>query len=424
MTPPSASDTDVRKTILVIGTYDTKSEDLAFIAEKIEGLGGAVVTMDTSVLGPSPVHAALSRHDVAAAAGTTIDGVIGSGDENAAIRLMSLGAARLTADLHARGAVDAMIALGGTLGTDLALDCARALPLGVPKVIVSTVAFSPLIPADRLAPDVQMILWAGGLFGMNAIGRSALAQAAGAVLGAARAAEPPRTKRPLIGMTSFGLSCLTYMRRLKPALDGRGFETAIFHATGMGGMAFERLAEAGAFAAVLDLAPQELGNHMFGSAVNAGPDRLRGAGRAGVPQIVAPGCLDLVDLAAWQDLPARFAGRPVHDHNRLLKSAVLDADERCLVVEEVGRRLAEARGPVRFVLPARGLHAWDQPGGPAHAPDALAAFMTAARRAIRPPAILTEIDAHINDDAFADAVLAIVDGWVADGTLPDPQTET
>lgn len=186
---------------------------------------------------------------VASAAGTTLASVRASRDENEAMSCMAAGAAVLAAGCRARGEIDAMIALGGTMGTDLALEVAAALPLGMPKLVLSTVAGSHLIAPERISPDIIMMLWAGGLYGLNSLCRSALAQAAGAVVGAARAALPPERGRPMIGMTSLGRSCLSYMEPLKPALEARGFEVAVFHTTGMGGRAFEALARAGQFAA-------------------------------------------------------------------------------------------------------------------------------------------------------------------------------
>jgi uncharacterized protein (UPF0261 family) len=279
------------------------------------------------------------------------------------------------------------------------------------------VSFSPLIPADRLAADIQMILWAGGLFGLNSVCKSSLSQAAGAVLGAARAVQPPRQDRPVVGMTSLGSSCLSYMKPLKPELEKRGFEVAIFHATGMGGMAFENLAAQGAFAAVMDFALPELGNFMVGSVVNSGADRMLNAGRSGIPQIVAPGCIDLIDFAAWQEVPERFRDRPFHAHNRLIASAALTAQERRLTAREIGRRLSQSAAPVHVILPAGGIEEWDKEGQPAYDPEGLAAFLDEMRKAILPPVGLTEIDAHINDRAFADTALEIFDAWVADGTV-------
>ncbi len=406
-----------RKTILIVGTYDTKFDELRFLADCIERQGGATLTMDVSVLGEPACPVSVSKHEVAAAAGSSINAAMAAGDENEAMQIMARGGARLTARLHREGNIDGMIALGGTMGTDLALDCARALPIGVPKYIISTVAFSPLIPADRLSADIQMILWAGGLYGLNAICKSSLSQAAGAVLGAARAAEPALSRNPVVGITSFGSSCLAYMKWLKPELEQRGFEVAIFHATGMGGMAFESIAAEGGFAAVMDFAPQELGNWMFGSAVNSGPDRLLNAGRRGIPQLVAPGCMDLIDFVGSQELPQRFSDRQFHAHNRLIKSSVLNAGERRETAREIGRRLSQAKGPVHFLLPKKGLEEWDKEGGPTHDPDGLAAFVDEARKAIMAPTRLTEIDAHINDKVFSGKALEIFDAWVSDGTV-------
>ncbi|MCB1428937.1 MAG: Tm-1-like ATP-binding domain-containing protein [Nitratireductor sp.] len=408
---------EVAKTILVTGTFDTKDPELNFISECIGRLGGKVITMDVSVLGDPSTPTDISKHAVAAAAGKTIRDAIEAGDENHAMQIMADGASRLTADLHAQGRIDGLIALGGSMGTDLALDCSRALPLGVPKYVVSTIAFSPMIPPERLAPDIQMILWAGGLYGLNPVCRAALSQAAGAVLGAARAAEKPSGSKPLIGMTSFGKTVLRYMTHLKPALEERGFEVAIFHATGMGGRAFEALAAEGAFAAVMDFAPQEVGNHLFGSAITAGADRMSNAGRAGIPQLVSIGCHDLVDLVGWQDVPERFKARPAHAHNRLLTSVVLDGAEREMVAQAICGKLGEAKGPVTLVLPLKGGNEWDRDGAPLADPQGLARFVAAIRAHCPGNVNLVELDAHINDVAFSDKALEILDRWTADGTI-------
>ncbi len=403
--------------ILIVGTYDTKDDELSYLAECIRAQGGRALTMDVSVLGDPAAPTDWSKHDVAAAGGSSIAEAIASENENRAMQIMATGAATLAARLHAEGRFDGVIVLGGTMGTDLALDVCAALPLGVPKYVVSTVAFSPLIPPERLAPDIQMILWAGGLYGLNSICKSSLSQAAGAVLGAARAVTPPSAERPRIGMTSFGKTVLTYMVALKPELEARGFEVAVFHATGMGGRAFESLAAEGAFAAVMDFAPQELGNHIMGSAISAGPDRLTAAGRAGVPQIVAPGCYDLVDVVGWHPLPARFEGHETHAHNRLLSSILLGPDERREVARAICGQLSRATGPTTLILPTRGCNEWDRVGAPLHDADGLAAFLEEMRAACPPNAKLLELDAHINDAAFAEAALDVLDGWIADGTV-------
>ena len=210
------------------------------------------------------------------------------------------------------------------------------------------------------------------------------------------------------------------MKRLKPALEDRGFEVAIFHATGMGGMAFENIARGGGFAAVMDFALSEIGNLYAGSVVNSGEQRLRSAGGAGIPQIVAPGCIDLIDFAGWQDIPERFLDRPFHAHNRLIKCSTFNAAERRETARFVAERLAGARGPTHFILPAGGIEEWDKLGEPAHDPEGLAAFCDEVRKVMKPPVILSETAAHINDQGFADLALSILDGWIEDGTVADP----
>jgi uncharacterized protein (UPF0261 family) len=405
-------------TILVAGTWDTKNAELGYIRDVIVAQGGRVLAMDVSVLGEASAPVDITKHHVAQAGGSTIAAAIDAQDENIAMQIMARGAAALAFQFYAEGKINGAIVLGGTMGTDLALDLCSALPLGVPKYIVSTVSFSAMLPPERLPADVQMILWAGGLYGLNSICKASLSQAAGAVLGAARAAEMPDTTRPMIGMTSFGKTVLTYMVALKPALEARGFDVAVFHATGMGGRAFENLAAAGRFAAVMDFAPQEVGNHLFGSAISAGPDRLTGAGRLGVPQMVSIGCCDLVDLVGWQPLPDLFADNGFHAHNRLLSSVVLNADQRRMVAREICAKLATAQGPVTLILPKLGAHEWDRDGSPLRDKSGLAAFLDEVKSNLPPNVHVLDLNCHINDMEFTDAALKVVDGWISQGVLP------
>ena len=405
------------KTILVIGTYDTKDDELGFLADVIHAQGGQVIMMDVSVLGDPSKPTDYSKHDVAQEGGSSIEVAIASGNENHAMQIMAKGAALLTARLFTDGRFDGMIVLGGTMATDLALDVCCALPLGVPKYIVSTVSFSPLIPAERLAPDTQMILWAGGLYGLNSVCKASLSQAAGAVLGAARAVQMPDPDKPLIGMTSLGTSALKYVTPLKPALEARGFEVAVFHATGMGGRAFESLAGQGTFACVFDLCTQELGNHVNGSNISAGADRLPSAGLNGTPQSVAPGCYDLVDIVGWKPLPDKWSDHMKHEHNRLLTSIVLDDDERKSVARAHSEQLAKAMGPVAMLLPEHGLGEWDRAGADLHNQAGLDAFLLELENTLPSNVVAHRIDCHINDAAFADKALEVFDGWRASGLV-------
>jgi len=405
------------KTILVIGTYDTKNDELEYMADRIREMGGAVLTMDVSVLGDPDNPTDYSKNDVAEAGGSSIQTAIDSGSEHVAMEIMSNGACALVKQLQTDGTFDGVVILGGTMGTDLALDVCQVLPLGVPKYVVSTVSFSAVIPAERLFPDIQMILWAGGLYGLNSICKSSLSQAAGGVLGAARAVEPPKGDRPIVGITSLGTSCLKYIKVLKPALEKRGYEVAVFHAMGMGGMAFEQIAAQKGFVCVMDFAGCELGNLLAGSVVNAGKDRFLNAGRAGIPQIVAPGCMDLIDFAGWQEIPEAFQDRPIHTHNKLIKNTYYNIKERREIARELNKRIGESPAPVHLILPNQGIEEWDRPGGDCHDPEGLDAFMDELRTTVANTIQMTELECHINDVAFTDLAMEIFDGWVSAGTV-------
>ena len=404
--------------VLVVGTCDTKSDEVAYLRDAVQRAGGEPLVMDVGVLAHGHVSPDIGNAEVAAAADTTTAALAEGGDENHAMAAMARGAAALALKLRAARRIDGLLVLGGTMGTDLALDVANALPLGMPKVVLSTVAHSHLIPPDRVPPDLIMRLWAGGLYGLNRLCRTALSQAAGAAVGACRAAIDAGDPRPVIGMTSLGSSALRYMKHLKPALESRGYELAVFHTTGMGGRAFEDLAAKGFFCAVMDFSLQELANHLGGSVVTSGPDRLRGAGRAGVPQIVAPGATDMVDYPAWDNCPPRWAGRPSHAHNRLIASVCIDATMRREVAGAIAARLAEARGPTCLLQPLQGVEEWDRAGAPLHDPEGLAALHDELARTVRAPVRRVTVDAHINDPVFAEAALAVLDAWVAEGRVP------
>jgi len=408
--------------ILVLGTGDTKSEELLYMAEVIGKAGGVPVMIDVSILGDAPYAPDYSKHDVAAAGGTSIAAILESGDENSAMAAMASGGVELVRRLFGAGEVDGMIALGGSLGTDLALDVAAVLPLGVPKFIVSTIAYSHLLPPERIAPDLMMILWAGGLYGLNPICRAVLSQACGAVVGAAKAVEKPGRERPLIGMTSLGSSCLKYMKVLKPELEKRGYDVAVFHATGMGGRAYEAVAARKEFAAVFDFCIQEVTNAENGSVVTSGPDRMENAGRAGIPQIIAPGAVDMVDMPAWQETPARFADRPYHAHNRLIASVTVSPQQRRDVAHVVAAKMEVSSAPVAFLLPTRGIQEWDQEGEPLHEPEALDAFLVEMRKAMPGAVDFTEVDAHINAPEFALKAMEVFDRWVAEGIVEKGRT--
>jgi len=403
--------------ILVIGTADTKADELLYLKSCVEKVGGTALIMDVGVLGDPPFTPEYSKHDVAAAIGITNADIIALGDEHKAMIMQAKAATALTVELERTGKIDGMLAIGGSMATDLALDVADALPLGTPKVIVSTIAFSPVIPPERIPPDAMMLLWVGGLYGLNSVCRSVLSQAAGAAVGAVQSRELPKSDKPLVGMTSLGSSSLKYMVRLKPEIEARGFELAVFHTTGMGGRALESLSKKGQLAAVMDFSLIEVSNEIQGSVVSSGVDRLEAAGQAGVPQIVAPGGVTLVDLQTWKDVPEQFADREIHIHNRLIACAKLNPYERVQAAVAIAGKLMKATGPTAFIMPQQGIDEWDKEGGPFQDNEGLAAFADTIRNSVGPPVELIELDAHINDEEFATAALDIFDGWIDSGKI-------
>jgi uncharacterized protein (UPF0261 family) len=208
------------------------------------------------------------------------------------------------------------------------------------------------------------------------------------------------------------------MVRLNPELEKRGYEPVVFHCTGMGGQAMETLIGQGEFVAVFDFALNELGALMYGSVVHAGPTRLEAAGRRGIPQIVAPGASDMIDVQAWAPIPTQYEGRPYHAHNRLIGSVTTTRDERCRLARFIADKLNGAQGPTVFLLPRTGIHEWDRPGQPLHDPETHRAYAEELRRSLKAPVEVHDLDLHINDDAFVDKALEVFDGWVHAGLIP------
>jgi len=405
-------------TILILGTGDTKAEELLFLRQEIAEAGHLSLVMDVGVLRDPPFTPDIDHDRVAEANGLRRADIIALGDENLAMQKMAAGAAKLAASLCAEGRIDGALAIGGTMATDLALEVMEALPLGIPKVIVSTVAFSHLIGPERIAPDLFMVLWAGGLWGLNTASRSVLRQAAGAALGAAKANRgKTQWDRPAVGISSLGDSVCRYLRYLKPWLEERGYEVIVFHATGLGGQALEALVAQRRLAAVLDLALVEVSNQELGSIVSAGDGRLETAARLGIPQIVAPGGTDLVDFPASRPLPATHRDRAYHAHNRLIGSVAVTIEERERIGRVIARKLNAALGPCAFIMPMGGIDEWDRPGAPFHDPEGLAVLARSVRDNLRPEVPFIPLEVHMNDRAFAEAVIALFDRWVVEGRI-------
>ncbi len=407
----------MKKRILIVGTGDTKSEELLFMKHCISEQGGIPIVMDVGVLSGPSFEVEYSRHDVAKAANTSNQSIIDLGDENKAMTKTAEGAVNLSVKLYEDGEIDGVLMLGGTMGTDLSLDVANALPFGFPKFIISTISFSHLIPPERLSPDLMMILWSGGLYGLNSICKASLSQACGAVLGATKSVEPPTYDKPVIGMSSLGSSALKYMKFLKPELEKRGFELAVFHTTGQGGRALENLALQKKFVCVMDFSLQEVANEMKGSIVTSGADRMENAGKMGIPLMVAPGAIDLIDTPTWKALTDDLSNREYHAHNRLIASVTMHPDERREMAHLISQKMKMAKGETAFFLPLSGIEEWDRKGNPLHDAEGHAAFCDEIKKVLPSEVHFVELDAHINDQAFSDAVLNLFDEWLDKGII-------
>lgn len=407
-----------KPTILVIGTADTKAPELLWLRDTIEAKGGATWVMDVGVVGEPPFEPDTRKEEVAEAGGSTIAELIALDDENMSMARMAEGASRLAKRLFDQRKIDGMIAIGGTMGTDLACDVALALPLGIPKMIVSSVAFSPVIPSERIAADLMMILWAGGLWGNNPISRAVLEQAAGAVLGAVRAEGVAEFDKPAVAVSSLGQASLKYLTWIRPELEHRGYEVIVFHAVGMGGRAMESLILQDKFVCVLDLALIEVSDEALGSIVSSGESRLRTAGQRNVPQIIAPGAIDGFDYATWMGRPENSEDQLHHAHNRLISVVTMTHEQRQRSAEAVATRVMAAKGPTKFVLPTQGIDEWDRPGAPLHDAEGFRIQVETFRELIGDPVEFIELDAHINDKAFSDAVMRLFDEMVEAGAIP------
>ncbi len=399
------------KTVVVIGTLDTKGEEIQFVKELIERRGLKTIIVDTGTLTKALFAPDISRDEVAAAAGMSLKEVASLGDEGQVVAAMSQGLSKVTEQLYSDGRLDGVISLGGSMGTALGLAAMKNLPLGVPKLMVSTMALTAIVNPERASLDqVMMSSWAD-MWGLDRWSRGMLERAAAAIAAMAETyerEEPP--EKPVVAITTLGGSWCKYVWYAKPLLEQRGYEVVVFHSIGVGGMTYEQLVEQGMIAGALDLSMHELTSELWGGYVSAGPDRLEAAGRKGIPQVVAPG---VVSSVAWagdpESLPSRFRGRPVHVHIPKGLQVILNEEEMAAVGRLIAKKLNKANGPTVLLIPTRGFSEFDRPGDTFHVPEGRKAFIEAVKKHIEPKIKVTELDVHINDPEFAERAVDILD---------------
>ncbi|MBT3267284.1 Tm-1-like ATP-binding domain-containing protein [Candidatus Poribacteria bacterium] len=392
-----------QRVVGIVGTMDTKGPEFAFVKERIEALGLGTLVVNAGIAGDPKLTPDIDASEVAEAAGTTLSELRAEGDRGASVTAMADGVAQIVPRLHAEGEIQGVISLGGSAGTTIGTAAMRALPVGVPKVMVSTLAAGDVQPYVGTR-DIAMMYSVVDVAGVNRVSRLVFSNAAHAIAGMVQSQAPEGADdRPLIAATMFGVTtpCVT---RARERLESAGYEVLVFHATGTGGRAMEDLVRGGFIKGVLDVTTTELADEVAGGELSAGPDRLEIAGKLGIPQIVCPGALDMVNFGPPDGIPTKFSDRLFYRHNPTVTLMRTTAEENRAMGEVIAGKLSAAAGPVKFFWPTKGVSAIDAEGQPFHDADADAAFIEALRANLAGSVDLVELDANINDDAFADAI--------------------
>ena len=388
------------KTVCIVGTMDTKGVEFSFIKAQIESAGVSTSVINTGILGEPQLTPDVSADEVAKAVGSSLEALRDEGDRGNSVTVMAEGAAAIVAEKHAAGEIDGIISLGGSAGTTIGTTAMQAVPVGVPKIMVSTLASGDTSPYVQ-SKDICMMYSVVDIAGINRLSRQILANAASAIVGMVNAEVPEATTdKPLIAATMFGVTtpCVTKAREV---LEEAGYEVLVFHATGTGGQAMEDLVKGGFLVGVLDVTTTELADELVGGILSAGPDRLEAAGQTGLPQVVAPGALDMVNFGPPDTVPEKFSDRLFYQHNPTVTLMRTTAEETAELGRIMARKLSEAQGPTTVIMPIQGVSAIDKTGQPFDSPEAREAWREHLKTHIGDNVTVIEMDAHINDDAFA-----------------------
>ena len=394
--------------VLLIGTLDTKGTEIAFVRDQLLSAGLKVLVLDASVLNPPAFAPDISREQLYAAAGTSCDELKKAGDRGKAIEAAARGAAEIARELHAAGRVSGVLSLGGSAGTTIGTAAMRALPFGVPKLMVSTLASGQVQHYVGLR-DVMMLNSVVDISGLNRISRTVLTNAAQAMIGmvpssfSGKPQATVSTDKPLITATMFGVTtpCVEACRKI---VESAGYEVLVFHATGTGGRTMESFIADGMIAGVLDITTTELADELVGGVLTAGKDRLTAAGLHGVPQVISLGALDMVNFGPPETVPDKFKGRRFYQHNPTVTLMRTPPAENDKLGKEIAEKASAAKGPTAILVPKKGVSAIDREGQPFWWPEADAALFTSLRNWLAPHVQLIELEMHINDPAFAEAL--------------------
>jgi uncharacterized protein (UPF0261 family) len=401
-------------TVVLIGTLDTKGVEYDFIRKQLKKEGVYVILVDAGVLGKPSVRPNISREEVAQAAGADVKALAEAGDRGAAVMTMAKGAAVIAQQLYAQKKLDGVLGMGGSGNSSIAAAAMQALPVGVPKLIVSTLASGDTRPYVG-ASDVTMMYSVVDIAGINRVSERILSNAAAGIAGMVKsyAARKRASKsKPLIGATMFGVTtpCVTVARAW---LEKKGYEVLVFHATGTGGQSMEALVKGGFLVGVLDITTTELADELVGGVLSAGPDRLEAAGDLGVPQVVSLGALDMVNFGPIETVPDKFRGRNLYKHNATVTLMRTTPEENTELGRTIARKLNAAKGPVTVFIPKRGVSMIDVEGKPFYDPQADAALIGELKANLDKRIKVKEFDTDINDPKFAQAMARELDKMIS-----------
>lgn len=387
------------KTVAIVGTFDTKGRELQFIKECIEERGLATLCINTGVFDPV-VKPDISSDQIASAVGEDMEAIVSRRDRATATDVLSRGAKVLIPQLYAQGKFDGIISIGGSGGTSLATPAMQALPLGVPKVMVSTMASGDTSPYVGTS-DIVMMPSVVDVEGLNDVSKVIFSNAANAIAGMVEnRKEIENDGKPLLAATMFGVTT-PCIKAAKDYLEEQGYEVLVFHATGTGGRCMESLIDQGFIKGVLDLTTTEWCDQVVGGVLNAGPDRLTAAGRKGIPQVVSTGALDMVNFGPMDTVPSKFKDRNLYKHNPTVTLMRTTAEELHQIGHELAVRMNQAKGKTALMLPLKGVSAIDVEGGPFYDPEADQALFSTLKSEAGANVEVIEMDTDINDPEFA-----------------------
>jgi uncharacterized protein (UPF0261 family) len=395
----------MKKIIVCIATLDTKGQEIKFIKDMIEQRGHQTLIVDDGILGRPTIRPDITREEVAAAAGTTLDEIKAIGIESKAIEIMALGLCHIVKSLYHSGRLDGVISIGGGMGTSMATAAMKELPLGVPKFMVSTkVAQSGTGKEYMGDKDITMVSSVADIAGLNRLTKKIATNAAGAIVGMVESPKVEIVDKPLIALTMNGTTTQCGSKVMS-MLEGEHYEVVVFHSIGVGGRALEEFIKNEPVKAVIELGLNEIGNELFGGMATAGPARLEAAGEKGVLQIITPASVDFINFLAPDTVPSRYKNRNLFFHNPQATTLRLNSDEVRRVAEVMAEKLNRATGPVKVLIPTHGFSSWDRKGKSFYDPEADRVFIDSLKKRLRASIMVSEMEVHINDNEFADLIV-------------------